>query len=192
MRRPLTFTATETRELLLSWAVLGLAFAILFNRGISANLAFLITLIIALIITAVAFILHELAHKIAANHYGCQATYHANKQWLFIALIMSFFGFIFAAPGAVMIQGRITKKEQGIIALAGPATNAAAALLFLPLITIVPLIASPLVLINALIATFNLLPLPGFDGSKILAWNKSIYALSILTSIVITVTAYTL
>jgi Zn-dependent protease len=30
-------------------------------------------------------------------------------------------------------------------------------------------------MINALMGLFNLLPIPGFDGEKVLAWNKRVY-----------------
>ena len=189
-RTTITFTNKERDDLLLSWGILSLAFAILFTGGITPTTGFLLTLGISLLITAIAFILHELAHKFVAVHYGCEANYKANKTWLVVALIMSFFGFIFAAPGAVMIRGHVTRKQQGHIALAGPAVNLLAAIIFLPLARAIPAVAKPIVLINALLAAFNLLPLPGFDGSKVLDWHKGAYAGFLAASVIVLAIAY--
>jgi len=45
------------------------------------------------------FILHEMAHKFVALHFGYLAEYQANMTGLFLAVVLSFVGFIFAAPG---------------------------------------------------------------------------------------------
>ena len=38
-------------------------------------------------------------------------------------LPISLLGFTLVAPGAVMIRGRVTRAQNGIISLAGPGTN---------------------------------------------------------------------
>src|SRR5574337_1995842 len=55
------------------------------------------------------FLLHELAHKFTAQRYGYAADYEASPLGLVMALGLSLAtsgGFVFAAPGAVMIRGK--------------------------------------------------------------------------------------
>ena len=109
---------------------------------------------------------------------------------LILAIIMSFFGYIFAAPGAVMIRGHINKEQNGKISAAGPATNIILSLLFLGLSMftlggILGMIASYGMMINAWLALFNMIPFGNFDGSKILAWNKYVYGTMVLVSLIL-------
>ena len=74
------------------------------------------------------FLLHELAHKWMAQKYGCWAEYRGNRNGLLLALLMGAFGFLIAAPGAVMVAGHVTPRQHGHIAAVGPLTNIALAL----------------------------------------------------------------
>jgi Zn-dependent protease len=96
---------------------------------------------------------------------------------LVFAVFSAFLGFVFAAPGAVYISGPVGRRENGIISAAGPLANIVIALAFrlLPLGVISAYGAS----INGWLAFFNLIPVMGFDGSKVWRWNKGIYALLI-------------
>ena len=91
---------------------------------------------------------------------------------------MSFLGFIFAAPGAVMIHGNITRKENGIISAAGPLANFAIALVFLGLFFQNPSLKGIWgtgIYINLFLGLFNMLPFGNFDGKKILNWHRYIW-----------------
>jgi Zn-dependent protease len=105
-----------------------------------------------------------------------------------VALGFSLFGFIFAAPGAVMIYPRATilgtaslsRQKIGLISLAGPATNIGLAVVFLVLDFIQPALLFTLgARINTWLALFNLIPFGPLDGAKILIWNKGIWLISI-------------
>ena len=127
------------------------------------------------------FIIHELAHKYVAIHYGAHAEYRAWTLGLFLALAMAFLtqgSFVFAAPGAVYIFGRVSREQNGIISLAGPLTNFALAIIFL-LLSAFTGISKEFVatgaLVNVMLGAFNMLPIPPFDGSKIFAWNKVVW-----------------
>ena len=112
---------------------------------------------------------------------------------LFMLLFAMLFGFIFAAPGAVYIFARhLSKRENGIISLAGPAINILfclifAAVLALPaagiqLAQLVLLIARFGMQINAFLAFFNLIPLFILDGAKVMHWNFWIWLAAIAVS----------
>lgn len=173
---------TEIRDLIKAWIALSIAFAILL-RG-SLNLNFYETFIIASITVGTAFVFHEMGHKIVAQKYGCFAEFRSFDSMLILALIMSyFFGFIIAAPGAVMISGPVGVRRNGKISTAGPAVNLVLAVVFLCIYLlmnpegIIKTIVSIGIFINTLLALFNLIPILNFDGKKILRWNKAVYGI---------------
>ena len=93
---------------------------------------------------------------------------------------MSFFGFIFAAPGAVMIAGKVTRRKNGMISAAGPAVNLVLSLIFLgiffmPAPDFVKLGAYYGFIVNAWLALFNMIPFWLFDGRKIWEWSRPVY-----------------
>lgn len=170
----------EILDLAKAWIILGLAFAIVMN-GFKLNLAFLIAFIISLLTIGIGFLFHELAHKFMAQRYGCFAEFRSFDKMLILALIFSFFGFIFAAPGAVMIRGHLTRHQTGRISAAGPGMNILVSLLFLPLalssVGIWQAIGKYGFIINAWLALFNMIPFAMFDGVKIWDWNRAVYVL---------------
>lgn len=179
------FSNREIKDLLFAWLMISLAFAILFS-GLSFTSVFLISLIISGLTAGIGFLFHELMHKYFAQKYGLKAEFHASYNMLFLAVLFSFFGFIIAAPGAVMIYGNLTREKNGRVSLAGPMTNIVLAVLFLiPLLLfslegILELFFSYGLMINSLLGLFNLIPVMPFDGSKIYVWNKGIYFISVL------------
>tara|TARA_Y100000034_G_C6670953_1_gene294553 strand:+ start:77 stop:646 length:570 start_codon:yes stop_codon:yes gene_type:complete len=166
---------TEIIDITKSWLIISLAFTIVWF-GFNLNLQFLFVYIIAASTAGLGFLLHELAHKLVAQKYGCVAEYRSYDQMLLFALAMSLFGFLFAAPGAVMISGMITRKENGLISAAGPMTNFILAIIFGILAFIIPSWRSALGIgmqINAWLGIFNMIPIWNFDGKKIWAWNPA-------------------
>jgi Zn-dependent protease len=120
-------------------------------------------------------------HKFVAQKYLLWAEFRASYKMLWLALLFSFFGFIIAAPGAVLIRGNLNREKNGKISLAGPMTNIVLAFLFLILLLsinsggILNLFFSYGLIINSLLALFNLIPFPPFDGYKVYIWNKAVY-----------------
>lgn len=179
----LKFRRLEIRDIILSIGALSLAVS-----GIGPNLPgigqILPRLIAVSIPLSLAFVVHEIAHKALAANYGYQSFYQMWPQGLFLALLLGIATsgrFIFAAPGAVMIQAaHSSQKENGIISLSGPLTNLVLAGLFF-LLFLLPSMPDLLVFmavvgvrINLLLALFNLLPFPPLDGSKIFRWRPEI------------------
>lgn len=134
----------------------------------------------AALVIAPGVILHELAHKFVAIGFGHQATFQAFYQDPFtlmlgvIAILSKVlnWGFIFIVPGFVSISAGATALQTGIIAFAGPLihalfwagskvaldTNAVENRAFWAMTR----------RINGFLFVFNLLPIPGFDGHKVL------------------------
>lgn len=184
------FSRKEKKDLTFAGLMISLAFAILLAGGIKANfnLKLLEVFLIAFFTAGVGFLLHELMHKFYAQKYGNEAEFGANYKMLFFAIVVSLFGFIIAAPGAVYIRGSITREENGKISLAGPATNIVLALIFLPLAIIfnqgfIATLAGFGLTINSLLAAFNMVPTMPFDGAKIIDWNKRIYYVTLAISV---------
>jgi Zn-dependent protease len=185
-QRGIKTSRKEILDLFKAWIILGVAFSIAMN-GRRFDLTFLIALFISLITLGIGFLFHELAHKFMAQRYGCFAEFRSFDHMLILALIMSFFGFIFAAPGAVMIQGRLSKRQNGIISAVGPGMNMLVALLFLALtftsVGFWQSIGLYGFMINSWLAIFNMIPFAMFDGAKVLDWSKPVYLLMVAFAI---------
>jgi len=187
------FTYREKKDLFNASILLSLAFAFLLGGNFSSllkfNFNFLIIFIIAFFTAGIGFLLHELMHKYVAQSYGLFAEFKAFYNMLWLAIGLSLLGFIIAAPGAVMISGRVTKEKNGKISLAGPMTNIVLAFIFLILILIFntdgifKYFFNFGLTINSLLAAFNMIPVMPFDGAKIINWNKKIYSLTTIIAI---------
>jgi Zn-dependent protease len=191
----LSFSGREIRDLLAAWLALGVAFAIFLNRGLVQGIAAgvvdpwvaILAVGVALATAGAGFLLHELAHKVVAVRFGQAAAFKADYGFLFLAVVSALAGFLFAAPGAVVHRGRITARENGLISLAGPVTNLLLAAVFLPLALtgfgFVETVGRQGVIINLLLAGFNMIPFGPLDGRKVVAWRTSVYVLVAVPSI---------
>ena len=188
----LTFSSRELQDLAVAWVALGVAFAIFFAGGGSRAVSMLLgeglvqPLLVSLLTAGLGFLLHELAHKVVAVRFDQIAEFRADYGMLFLAVMSALVGFLFAAPGAVHHRGRLTPREHGLIALAGPVTNGLLALVFAPVYVAGLLVGSPLlslvggrgVAINLFLAAFNLVPFGALDGRTVLDWSKGVFALA--------------
>ena len=183
------FTGKEIRDLIISFIVIALGFTILYSNGDYSNIGLVFRIV--MIGVGAGFIFHELGHKFVAMHYGYYAEYELWPTGLLIALASSFFGFIFAAPGAVVIYSNgMEEKTNGIISIAGPIVNIILGLIFFLILgslgnfvytetgAIVYLICVLGTRINFFLAAFNLLPIPPLDGSKVMAWSVPVWLIT--------------
>jgi len=136
-----------------------------------------------------AFFFHEISHKFMAQKYGLWAEYRMFPQGLSLALLLGVLTpFVFAAPGAVMFRGEPRSFETGQIALAGPLANIIIAFATFPLYLFVFIenqigqILGFICLINAFLATFNLLPFGPLDGVKVIRWNATVWIVMLIIS----------
>lgn len=124
-------------------------------------------------VVAPAIIFHEIAHKVVALGFGLQAQFHAAYSWLFLGLLLkTLVGFVFFVPAYVSIQGVATPLASGLTAFAGPALNlllwALAGLMLTRQISRRQVYFWGLTKrINGFLFLLNMLPVPGFDGSKV-------------------------
>lgn len=185
---PFSTSKMELKDITKAWIAISLAFAFILPSIISERLNVQLNIFSYILISALtvgtAFLVHEIAHKLVAQHYGCFAEFRSFDMMLILAVLFAyFFQFIFVAPGAVMISGPIGKRRNGKISASGPFMNIILALLFLA-----GYFSSPNIIfyfgytINSWLALFNMLPFWLFDGKKIYSWNKFIYFIMLIVS----------
>ncbi|MBW3581490.1 MAG: peptidase M50 [Euryarchaeota archaeon] len=189
-RRRAGFHTSGTEVLHLIAAIVGLT--IIFALYFSFSKTFAISgfdlgtiLAVSALTSGTAFLLHELAHKFVAQYYGHWAEFRV--QWwglvLPIAIIAATqFPILFAAPGAVVISGWVRKNENGIISAAGPLTNLVIFTIAYPFTigigtsgSLSFAVAEVVMIINAVLGLFNLLPFGVLDGRKVMHWNLLAY-----------------
>ena len=197
------FTSSEVRDLIIAFFVISLCFAILYA---GRNASGIITMLpIVMVGVGLGFILHELGHKFVSMKYGYWAEFKLWPQGLIFAILSSFFGFVFAAPGAVYTYANyMTDEINGKISIAGPIVNIILALLFLAVATMVYpsiystnsalifIVCSLGYSINSFLALFNLIPIGNLDGSKVLTWNFGIWIITIAVAGVLTALSMTM
>lgn len=185
-RARIHFSLREVLHLLASVVVLTLAFSLVLgarNNDFS-NLIDVDELVRLLPYSAVAvvpaFILHELAHKVVAQRRDMWAEFRANPIGLVGGLLVTALtGFLFALPGAVEIVGHADKRDAGVISIVGPMVNLGIAGLFMGLdpffkdirVSEFASFFELIVLLNLILAGFNMLPVGPLDGRKVWSWS---------------------
>lgn len=187
-RVKLKFSGAELVHILAAILVLAAAFTVMLSRSShlhdnpTANIIMLFG--VSLILVTCSFLLHELGHKYMAQKYGAWSEFRAYPFGLLFALLCSFMGFLFAAPGAVYISGNINNEENGKISMAGPAVNFVIAAIAIAICFVTSGVTQDIVYLlaylNAFLGLFNLIPIPPFDGSKIVRWSIPYYLIAAL------------
>lgn len=130
------------------------------------------------------FVLHELAHKVAAQRKQMWAEFRASRNGLVMALVVSAAtAIVFAAPGAVHILGAASERDSGEISVVGPLTNLVVGYAAIPLtysgtgfaVGAAGNIWEVVVLVNVFLAGFNMIPVLPLDGAKVWNWSKLVY-----------------
>ena len=195
------FYPDELRDLAVAWVALGVAFGIFFFRlsvspAMVAELtspAFLQVLVISMLTGGVGFLLHELAHKVVAVRFGQIAAFRADYGMLALCVGAALAGFLFAAPGAVYHRGRITERQNGLVAVAGPLTNVALVAVFLPFLLFdgfLGNLGTYGVVINAALAASNMIPFGPLDGRKVKDWNLAVFGATLVLTVGLAVLAF--
>ncbi|RPI36489.1 MAG: peptidase M50 [Methanoregulaceae archaeon] len=191
-------TRREEADLFIAWMAISISFAIIFLRSLGRADIFtaLLFLGISLLTVGIGFVLHEMAHKYVALHYGFWAEFRKDPIMLVVAVAMAaLVGVVFAAPGATMIydiNGRgISREQNGWISASGPIVNLLLCIPFAGLLiyggtgeslsgSIFSIIGMVGFKVNAMIAAFNMLPVSVLDGRKVADWNLAIFLVLIV------------
>ena len=205
------FSEEEKKHLLYATAAFTLALGFMSAGGLgglSQNgtsswlLQILISMPIMLIAVGPAFVLHEIGHKIIAKKNGCWAEFRADPKGLQIGVLIALFlGVLFMAPGAVMVAGLVTRRQNGHIAIAGPLVNLGLFIIGIPLGALLFMLTNAqdyssmaylvdgtfvwqsmiydIVLYwigaNIILGLFNMLPFGPLDGVKVKDWNNGVW-----------------
>jgi Zn-dependent protease len=201
MKNAFYIDTPEAVEILVSVLSIAFAFTIVFaglNSIWTHTGEFIVFMVISVVTIGSGFVLHEMGHKVVAIYYGAYARFQMWVQGLLLMLLTSvLMGFLFAAPGAVYIYSQnITKRENGLISIAGPIVNVAIMLVFFGLSIVTPKhlyfsfdlsMLAPIfnygsfevwrfgAYLNFVLCTFNALPILPLDGSKIFNWSKPVW-----------------
>ena len=183
----------ERRDLLIAWLAISAAFMLIFiRRGGFTPEIILFYFVLALLTVGVGFLVHEMAHKYMAIQYGYWAEFMMDTTMLTVAIALAALtGFVFAAPGATMIYGpTLSKRENGIISVAGPLSNLVLFALFVAVAFAAQSMNNGLLLavglvgmqVNGMLAAFNMLPVGNLDGAKVLSWYPIVFVVVIVAS----------
>jgi Zn-dependent protease len=187
------FNPGEISSIIIAWLVLSIAITYQNFLGLFTGTGSFEIVIAGFVATATGFIIHEMGHKFVAIRHGYVAHFRLWMWGLLLTLFIVVFsggGIVFGAPGAVYIapaavayygydstiRPRDPEQENMIISAAGPGTNLAFAVGFLSLFLAVPsgFLSTVALLgfyLNVGLGSFNMIPVPPLDGSKIFRKN---------------------
>jgi Zn-dependent protease len=138
-------------------------------------------------VVVTAFVCHEMAHKAVAQRFGHWAEFQLSPMGLLISFVTAFLGFLFALPGATVVQEMGDEREFGQTALAGPGSNLAFSTAFFAAAGIVTQLHNAawiavlfeyLAFYNGYFAAFNLIPIGPLDGRKVWRWDRRVWILA--------------
>ena len=170
--------------------IIGVGLSISPGRFLSPRIVPFTLLGLALVFTST-FLLHEIAHKLAAQHYGLWAEFRLTLFGSLISLLSLLIPIKVVSPGVVHITGAANKEIIGKTSLAGPSVNLALSAIFIPLYYY---FRNPVTFagafLNPLVALFNLIPYGIFDGEKVYYWDRKVWAISFAASLISMFLAY--
>jgi Zn-dependent protease len=188
-------SSTEILQILVAYLVLTFDMVVLFggvNLADGFDTSFLKQYLVPLVSVSAAaaltgFVAHEMAHKVAAQRRGFWAEFRASPVGLIVSVITALLGFLWAAPGATVVNGvpERDREDWGHIALAGPMTNVAFAAVFYVGSVGAWLFSSSdayywllmLAFVNGWFGVFNMIPIGPLDGRKVFSWSAAIWIL---------------
>jgi Zn-dependent protease len=178
-----------------SLLVIGVGLSYVMFGGIFALMDWTTMSFFAVILT-LSFLTHEIAHKVTAQKRGLWAEFRLTLWGAVLTLISVISPLLkIISPGAVMISGPAQMDEVAKISLAGPIVNIIFSTSFFGVAfaigsSLVQALLFLAALLNSFIALFNLIPIGILDGYKIFSWNKTIWAVAFVPSLVLTAISY--
>lgn len=202
------YTKNEIRDLIIALIITSVSFAI---SNVGMDLYGMLSIFpIVTFGVSLAFLSRELGHKFVSIKYGYHSEFKAQPVGLLITFLTSFIGFVFAIPGtAVTNDEDLSDEMKGKIAIAGPMTNIAYAIIFIliaaliypfkiysDIFTLIFLICVVGYSVNSYLAAFNLLPVDiqpvlSLDGGRVFKWNKLIWIIVFVIAGIMTLLSMT-
>jgi len=184
------FSPTEIRHLTISAIlVFGVGFGMLVFKFPLA------VVVVASFFFVWFFLIHEIAHKLVAQHYGLWAEFRLILFGALLTLLSIISPFKIISPGAVMITGYSSKERVGKTAVAGPSVNIVLSLVSFALTFVLsgPSLAVAVfsAALNAFIAIINLIPVGMLDGLKVFHWNKLAWITAFIASMALLILIFT-
>jgi Zn-dependent protease len=198
-KRHVTFSQKEVKHFgIAALLVVGIGFSIGLYGNFFGVFRFTWTydmMAVFAVVMVASFLTHELAHKVIAQQRGLWAEFRLTTWGALLTFASIFLPFRMIAPGAMMIGGTLSKKDDLLkISIAGPITNLAYAAAFVgcafalfPFSYGYSMLMFFAAYINAFMALFNLVPFGVLDGYKIFSVNKKLWALAFVPSVVLTI-----
>jgi len=183
-KRLLAVSTTELKHLVAGTLVVIAVGLSLSLQGSQTSRYWLDALIGSALVFTSAFILHEIAHKWTAQHYGLWAEFRLTLLGAMLTLLSVVSPLKIISPGVVQMAGVPDRKIIGKVSIAGPLINIVFSATFLLLS---PFIAGSLMLagsfLNSWTAIFNLIPFSILDGRKVFQWNRKVWTASFAASV---------
>jgi len=194
-KKNIYFGYTELKHLAIgTLLVIGVGLSMGFYNFGTTGQGILFMIGLATILTT-SFFIHEIAHKVTAQKIGLWAEFRLTQWGSMLTAVFMILPVTFKiiSPGVVMISGPAKQGDIGKISIAGPLTNIILSSFFLGL-TFIPSsfywIFAVGAFFNSYIALFNLIPFGILDGFKIFNWNKKIWLISFVYSVLLLIFSY--
>jgi Zn-dependent protease len=168
------------------------------NVYVPSGLWWLIVGIVVIFVTT--FIVHELAHKFVAQHYGAWSEFRMLQTGYFLSAMAILFSIPIFGTGVVYTSSGLSTEEDGKSNLAGPLSNFLMATiiltslilfeLILGLSTYVLILGSYAIEINAFVGLFNMVPFQPFDGATVRVWSMRVWILMTVLLVTMLLLAY--
>jgi Zn-dependent protease len=146
------------------------------------------------VIFLLTFLVHELAHKFAAQHYGMWSEFRMLPQGYILSALAILVGIPIFGTGVVLSSGARNQEEDSKVNLAGPLVNLVLAVVFATAILVIGIVSGvPLppslelqylvfilrqgIILNGMLGAFNMIPVPPFDGVTVYRWDRTIWVI---------------
>ncbi|MHA1480199.1 MAG: AN1-type zinc finger domain-containing protein [Candidatus Thorarchaeota archaeon] len=147
------------------------------------------------------YMVHEMAHKFTAQHYGMWSEFRMTTQGYYLSAIAILFSIPIFGTGVVYTSGAKSMEEDGKVNLAGPFSNFIIAAVLATIVIYMPIVGISLdfrllfairygVILNAMIGLFNMIPFQPFDGGTVRAWNPRIWAIQTIALVTLVIFGY--
>src|SRR5690606_31610178 len=105
-----SFSGIEIKHLLIALVMIT-ATLMVFQSEFLSEVGVVAFVFIFLITVGLGFLLHELGHKLVAQHYGFISEFRGDFPMMLFAFALAIFSpIVFLAPGAVVIWGHVDRR----------------------------------------------------------------------------------